>query len=173
MARKDVKISERRRHVYSFSCRLEFQRLCAFWRHWVLLLESWAIVARLLSGIMMNIPHDYSSDDDSSSSSSSTASNEVVDEVLGQNFQLQEIERYQFQPRFQSNNDESGDSSEEQNNAPLLAGRLGIFRLVRCPTYWIYKWRNIETFLSEKFCYVWFLASICLSIVGANVVIAK
>ena len=32
-----------------------------------------------------------SSDDDSSSSSSSTASNEVVEEVLEQNFQLQEI----------------------------------------------------------------------------------
>ena len=56
-----------------------------------------------------SIPPDYSSDDDSSSSTSSTASNEVVEEVLGQNFQLQEIEGYQFQPRFQSSNDESGD----------------------------------------------------------------
>ena len=74
----------------------------------------------------MNIPHDYSSDDDSLSSSSSTASKKVVEEVLGQNFQLQEIERYQFQPRFHSSNEESGDSSEEeQNNALLLAGRLG------------------------------------------------
>ena len=75
----------------------------------------------------MNIPHDYSSDDDSSSSSSSTASNEVVEKVLEQNFQLQEIEGYLFQPKFLSSDDASGDSSEEeeQHNTPLLAGRLG------------------------------------------------
>ena len=78
-----------------------------------------------MSAITINISHDSSSDDDSSSSSSSTASNEVVEEVLEQNFQLQEIEGYQFQPSFLSSNEESGDSSEEQNNAPLLAERSG------------------------------------------------
>ena len=80
-----------------------------------------------MSAITINFPHDSSSDDDSSSSSSSTASNEAVEEVLGQNFQQQEIEGYQFQPRFQSSNEESGNSSEEeeQNNAPLLVRRSG------------------------------------------------
>ena len=73
----------------------------------------------------MTIPRDCSSDDDSSSPSSSTASNEEVEEVLEHNFQLQEIEGYQFQPKFQSSNEESGDSfeEEEQNNASLLSGR--------------------------------------------------
>ena len=73
----------------------------------------------------MTIPRDCSSDDGSSSPSSSTASNEEVEEVLEHNFQLQEIEGYQFQPKFQSSNEESGDSfeEEEQNNAPLLSGR--------------------------------------------------